>query len=363
MDNTNTLTIASVMDQKNKYNLALPFTESRQMNPWYRLNVSLVSVNLSGDASEYFKVGSRKIQGGGYEDLFSLTKPFLQRLATEAGIQFAPGAGDVIKLDENTWKASAFGALRLPDGNVRTSSNFKVIDLVTEERKYRIAYAEKAYNGITEERAAKDAAKKYAGEWRDGGFHVAERDRERYVATSLLDAMAQLRSNAPQKAATGAILRVIRDLLGIKGTYTMAELKKPFAVARMAFSPDYNDPMVKQMMLQQCISSVGNIFGNTTPVTQTISISRTPDMDEEADTVDADVVPEPEKAARPRAEPEAGTEPPREVFTEEQRDMDFCCDRCGKQIPEKVWDYSLEHYGRPLCYDCQRAERKAGGRR
>jgi len=37
--------------------------------------------------------------------------------------------------------------------------------------------------------------------------------------------------------------------LGVKGAYTIEELKKPFAVARMTFSPDYNDPAMKQIMV------------------------------------------------------------------------------------------------------------------
>lgn len=356
----NSLSIQNVLSQKNNYNLAIPFVESQQINPYYKLSVSLLYVDTGVDASHIFKVGSRSLGNNRYEDLFSLTKPFLQRLATEAGIQFAPGSGDVVKVDENTWKASAFGALRLPDGSVRTSNNFKVIDLVTEERKYRLSYEEKAANGITEDKAAKAAAKKYAGAWQGGTFLIAEPDRGKYIENSLLDAMAQLRSNAPQKAATGAILRVIRDLLGIKGTYTLNELKKPFAVARMSFSPDYNDPLIKQMLLQQAMQSVGNLFGNSQPVMQTISIPQV--VEDEVDIpVDpaaaAPVVRQPE----PVTEAETVSEPPqREV---EDRTQDFRCDKCDTVIPDKVWNYSYENFGRPLCYKCQKIERNRGNQR
>ena len=359
----NSLSIQNVLSQKNNYNLAIPFVESQQINPYYKLSVSLLYVDTGADASHIFKVGSRSLGGGRYEDLFSLTKPFLQRLATEAGIQLAPGSGDVVKVDENTWKASAFGALRLPDGSVRTSNNFKVIDLVTEERKYRLAYEEKAVNGITEDRAAKAAAKKYAGAWQGGTFLIAEPDRGKYIENSLLDAMAQLRSNAPQKAATGAILRVIRDLLGIKGTYTLNELKKPFAVARMSFSPDYNDPLIKQMLLQQAMQSVGNLFGNVQPVMQTISIPQA--IEDEVDipvdpiTGSVSVAQQPE----PVPQPESASEPPRQET--DDRTQDFRCDKCDAVIPEKVWNYSYENFGRPLCFKCQKIVRneQRGGRR
>lgn len=38
----------------------------------------------------------------------------------------------------------------------------------------------------------------------------------------------------------------------------------------------------------------------------------------------------------------------------EDRTMDFRCDKCNEVISKKVWDYSIEHYDRPLCYKCQK---------
>ncbi len=366
------LSIKNVLSRRENYNLAIPFVETQQVTPFYKMSVSLLYADVNEKASQVFKVGSRMVNNR-WEGLYSLTKPFLHRLATEAGIQFGPGSGDVVKMDENTWKASAFGAIRLPDGNVRTSSNFKVIDLVMEEKKHRMAYEEKAEKGIADYRAANSAAEKYAGSWVDTGkknddggpikiYVVAEQDRRKYIENSLLDAMTQLRADAPQKAATGAILRVIRDLLGIKGTYTLEELKKPFAVARMSFSPDYNDPVVKQMLLQQAVQSIGNLFGNVQPVVQTISIPRQDKEEEinvpiEVNEVKSGERDEPAHMAPPH---EAG-----EAAEKEDRTMDFRCDKCNNVIPRNVWDYSIEHYERPLCYRCQKivSGEQRGGRR
>lgn len=386
------LSIQNVLAQRNNYNLAIPFVETQQINPFYKMSVSLVYADTDERASQIYKVGSRGLGNDRWEDLYSLTKPFLQRLATEAGIQFGPGSGDVTKIDENTWKASAYGSLRLPDGNsARSASDIKVIDLATEEKKYRLAYEEKAERGISDYRAATEASKKYAGKWVDTGqkndkgypirlYIIAEQDRRKYIEKSLLDAMTQLRANAPQKAATGAILRVIRGLLGIKGTYTLEELKKPFAVARMSFSPDYNDPIVRQMLLQQAMQSVGNLFGNVPPIVQTISIPQA-DIDDEID-IPVDIYeagPLPENPVpMPSLEPQ-GSDPswrqdqsfaPRSqgtggVMTEEDRIEDFRCDKCDCVIPEKVWEYSIEKFQKPLCYKCQRIVRngQGGGRR
>lgn len=375
------LSIQNVLAQRNNYNLAIPFVETQQINPFYKMSVSLLYADTDERASQIFKVGSRNIGNDQWEDLYSLTKPFLQRLATEAGIQFSPDSGNVTKVDENTWKASAFGAIRLPDGSVRTSNNFKVIDLATEEKKYRLAYEEKAERGISDYKAASEASGKYAGNWVDTGrtnnkgypvrlYMVSEQDRGKYIENSLLDAMTQLRANAPQKAATGAILRVIRDLLGIKGTYTVKELKKPFAVARTSFSPDYNDPMIKQMLLQQAMQSVGNLFGNTQPVVQTISI---PSADDEAE-VPAEVyeteafqgeLAAESKQATMKQPVQGQTQRAGRIMTEADRAADFCCDKCGIVIKKDVWKYSMDNFGRPLCYKCQRiikSEQRGGQR-
>lgn len=361
----NELSIQEVLNNRNSYNLALPFTETQQVNPFYKMNVSRLYV----DMSETYKVGSRNVGNNGWEDLYSLKKEFLQRLATHAGIQFAPGMGDVVKVDENTWKASTYGALKLPDGNIRTSSNFKVIDLATEEKKYRLSYEEKAANGIVDYKAAEEASKKYSGHWEDTGtkndrgypvrkYIIDPSERTKYIEKSLLDAMTQLRANAPQKAATGAILRVIRDLLGIKGTYTTAELKKPFAVARISFSPDYSDPVVKQMMLQQAMQSVGNLFGNTQPVVQTISIPQPQDIEDEVDILaDADSFQTTSDNAEQTHEHEIYQEQSLVEQSVPERRNDFYCDKCGEHISEKVWDYSVDKFERPLCYKCQREVR------
>lgn len=374
----NSLTIQDVLSHKEHYNLAIPFMETQQINPFYKSTLSTRYVDTNEKSLEIFKIGSRKV-GNKWENLYSLSKPFLNKLATDAGIQFGAGTGDVYKIDENTQKASAFGAIRLPDGCVRTSNNFKVIDLATEEKKYRLAYIEKAEKGILDYKAATSAAEKYKGKWIDTGqknedgyevklYLISEQDREKYIENSLLNAMTQLRADAPQKAATGAMLRVIRDLLGIKGTYTMEELKKPFAIARMAFSPDYNDPIIKQMLLQQAIQSVGNLFGNVQPVVQTISIPQT-DIEEEVD-IPAEISEERYFQEQQEAHQEAIekiTETPKDVAQEsieEDRTNDFRCDKCDNVIPKKVWDYSIEHYGRPLCYKCQKIVRREekGGR-
>jgi len=369
----NSLTVETVLSQREKYNLAFPFiTEQQQINPYYKLIVSQYYVDISPVSKDFCKIGSRCVDGDKWENLYYLEKNFLEKLAAAAGIQFPQPAGDVVKMDENTWKASAFGALRLPNGNeLMTSSDFKVIDLVSEEKKYRLAYEEKAEKGITDYKAAKEASVKYAGRWINTGeqnekgypvkkYVIEESEKGRYIEKSLLDAMTQLRASAPQKAMTGAKLRVIRSLLGIKSSYTMEELKKPFAVARMAFSPDYNDPVVKQMMLQMCFQSVGNLFGNVQPVMQTISVQQPSDEEimMENSVIDTDTSQE-DTRLYPTIESQDLPEQP-EPSTQEQssQNIKYGCSNCGTKISDRVHGYSTTKFGRPLCIKCQRGTGK-----
>ena len=63
---------------------------------------------------------------------------------------------------------------------------------------------------------------------------------------------------------------------------------------------------------------------------------------------DTDLMPE-----QAEAEPEPEPEP------EPDRSADFQCSRCGEVINERVYEYSINKFGEPLCIKCQRG----GGRR
>ena len=128
--------------------------------------------------------------------------------------------------------------------------------------------------GITDEKQAKAAAELFKGEFKKlknkfgkevNGYVIDECDREKYIERSVLVNMTQLRKTWAEKAMTGAKLRVIRALLGLKGTYTHEELKKNFAIPTVVFSPDYSDPNVRQAMLTQGMQSVNNMLGTPEP--------------------------------------------------------------------------------------------------
>ncbi|MCD8206893.1 MAG: hypothetical protein LUD72_03040 [Bacteroidales bacterium] len=158
----------------------------------------------------------------------------------------------------------------------------------------------------------------------------------------------------PQICEAKALNGAIRTALHIKGTYTQEELNKPFIVAYLIPNLDHDE--VKQAAISNMFQSTNTLFGKA-PSVQQIESS----------------VPEDEPAAIEAAD---GAEIDRYVdgtYTEEdieevpvQEPVDetepLWCDQCGAEVSQKVWDYSIKFFDRPLCYKCQQEARKANNR-
>ena len=80
-----------------------------------------------------------------------------------------------------------------------------------------------------------------------------------------------------------------------------------------------------------------------------------PDLDNPAYASDTET----EDDYPPMQEPDVVPEPDPESEPEPDRSMDFQCSRCGEVINERVYEYSINKFGEPLCIKCQRG----GGRR
>ncbi len=165
---------------------------------------------------------------------------------------------------------------------------------------------------------------------------------------------SEFMKHLPQICEAKALNGAIRTALHIKGTYTLQELEKPFVVAYLV--PNLNHEDVKRAAIENMFQSSQKMFG-TVPTIQQIE-SRVPEQAviEASDGENFD---------------QYVDDSYKSPSTQEQRDSDngvrtedFYCDKCGKQIEQKVWKYSTDKFQRPLCYDCQRAVRgQQGGRR
>ena len=163
--------LPEVIKEYKGYNLLIPTATDVQLNPFYKFHVEEVAVDLSETSGDIFKVGSvdtgRKDDKGNkiYADVFSLSKPLLNKMAMAAGIQFNPEQTYGERINRVTYRAHAQGAMRKADGTCRTETDQKEICLEDEEEKYRIEFSDKATRGITDEKQAKAAAEIFKGTW------------------------------------------------------------------------------------------------------------------------------------------------------------------------------------------------------
>ncbi len=390
MDNSYALT--EIQSKYQNCNLLIPAATSVQINPFYKCTVMEVVADTSENSGDIFKVGNVKTgedRNGKaiYADVFSPAKPLLMKLATAAGVQFHPEYTTVFRENANTYVGKAYGALRLPDGTFKTHAETKRICLDDEESKYRLEFMDKSIMGITDWKAAKSAEEMFKGHWEETSetrtyngkeypvkkFVIDDCDREKYIERSILVNMTLLRKTASEKAQTGAILRVIRALLGIKGTYRLNELKKPFAVPTVTFSPDYSDATVRQAMLQQGMNSMGNMFGaaSAPPAINSMGIFEDTvheafDPEENLNNpafasehgAEEDDIPEEYRQAPHQEAPERREPPVQQAEPPREESSGYFCDECGAEINERVYGYSLNKFGRPLCMKCQKGAGK-----
>ena len=88
--------LPEVITAYKNYNLLVPTATDVQLNPFYKFHVEEVPVDLGENSGDIFKVGSVKTgkqdeRGKDiWEDVFSLSKPLLNKMAMAAGIPFNP---------------------------------------------------------------------------------------------------------------------------------------------------------------------------------------------------------------------------------------------------------------------------------
>ncbi|MFA5322561.1 MAG: hypothetical protein WC373_07775 [Smithella sp.] len=86
-------------------------------------------------------------------------------------------------------------------------------------------------------------------------------EKKEYVDYCVNRDLLQKRKNKLKLCEAGAMNRVLRMLLGLKQTYTTAELAKPFVMARIVFRPDFTDAAVKKQFVDASIKAMTGIYG------------------------------------------------------------------------------------------------------
>ena len=166
-----------------------------------------------------------------------------------------------------------------------------------------------------------------------------------------------------EHAETKALNRALRAGLMVKSTYTAKELQKPFAVALVV--PNMNDPEMKKAAAARYATSSMALFPGQQPQLPENAGEGLKQLPSGM----IDIPPD-----EPEGDLGGDENLPPWLQEEEEPSGDdpvFCGD-CGQVIeasgawtPEKIRDYSVQHFGTSLCLDCQKAAKaqQGGGHR
>lgn len=197
---------------------------------------------------------------------------------------------------------------------------------------------------------------------------------------------------------TKAINRALRSAMLIKGTYTLQELQKPFVVAYLV--PNLDNEAVKQEAVKHFFNTSQELYGgNITEQRKAVFVEEDEPEEVAYETTGQPIV-EPDNRAYqqvPQLPPQqmqptqmsGGYQQPQyqEPVYQQQPQLQQApqqyqppqyqqqewgqqqappqqyqqathqCSQCGAMINEKVYQYSNDKFGRPLCYNCQNARR------
>ena len=184
-----------------------------------------------------------------------ITKQGLNKLTNTAGLIWSPSQSHPItdRSDKTYVAYRAVGGIRRPDGQPLFYAATYDMDLKLEKEKLLDKYEGQADNVIPNTNPPKL--------WR------GEKSHAEYVEYCVKRDMFQKRTNALKLCESGAKNRVIREVLGLKNAYTIAELQKPFVMARIIFQPDYTDKEVSRRLLDAHLAALTGIYGLPEPPT------------------------------------------------------------------------------------------------
>jgi hypothetical protein len=185
-----------------KVNLMLPSqTFGEVLGAYDKVTLEVIQVNTDPAAKEVFKIGVE----------FALTRVTLDKIATALSIQWNPQNTGIVESTIKISRAKATGMMRKPNGEQIVRSDEKTInmDVIDEELEYK-----------AEEEADKRTFK-------------SDAERNTWIVKQVRTGRMQKLKFKDELAVTGAINRVIRKFIGIKGTYTAAELSRSFVFPRV----------------------------------------------------------------------------------------------------------------------------------
>jgi len=113
----------------------------------------------------------------------------------------------------------------------------------------------------------REKAQSYLNDPKDGPeFRRLYPDPEIWIQEQVRTEALQIKKHIMSRAQTGALARATKSI-GIRETYTPAELQKPFVFPKLVFSPDPNHPQDRAFLLAQGAGAMNQLYKLEQPVT------------------------------------------------------------------------------------------------
>jgi hypothetical protein len=226
--------------KKEGANLLMPSTQIEGLSEFHAPVIEKVTLSSNPIDGDVYPHSDEEDPG---KQKFRLTKQALMKLSVCAGIIWS--VSETRRVDDGSNRNyvcyQAVGGLKKADG---TPIFFKAqydMDFEVVEAELRALYEKKTTGAWAKSKSPKEKAE--------------------YVEYCVTRDMLQKRKHKLKLAEAGAMNRVVREILGLKNTYTIAELAKPFVMARIVFRPDYSDKDVKAKMIDAHIKAMTGIYG------------------------------------------------------------------------------------------------------
>lgn len=188
-------------------------------------------------------------------DKWGISKIGLLKLMSSAGVLIDPIHSKRLDdmSDKNYVSFQVVGAIKKADGSLFPMKGTFELDLEVIGDEIRENTTKKAWNMDDTFRKPGFRGRK---EWED------DDGMNRWIASKVTSELLKKRKFKLALAETGAMNRMIRAILTVKGTYTKVEIVKPFVVPRIVFRPNMADPAIRGALLRASIHAVTTAYGS-----------------------------------------------------------------------------------------------------
>lgn len=210
---------------RQRCNLLLPVSEISHADRNFQPSVRLVQLDIATHTYESTQQRGKR----------AINKQGLEILGNCAGVLYQK-TGRIPKHELEDTEIGYWGeiAIRRSDGTVEPIRREKVVDRVIEEYKIRSAVSRM-------DKPDHEKHRIFEQRW------IAEREHMR------------------AKCESKALLRAMRAALQIPHMFTAQELQKPFVVVGYSFTPDYDDPETKRLLVAHGLAATTAVYGELAP--------------------------------------------------------------------------------------------------